>query len=218
MLAWLTPDAAPTGDLCVRLVIPQGEEWEAIVRGALSPLLRSENFEYYGAYLPEETAEVFRDYAVQWMQWERCVSIGTILWCAGDNKPDFALWADGSEVAQADFPMLYVVLGNTWGSAGPGNFKLPDLRSRFPVGAGQGGGLSAYAIGDYGGEETHQLTIPEMPEHSHSVHDHGMGACGEIPACSTPWLFETQTGSTGGDQAHENRPPYAALKAYIIAR
>jgi microcystin-dependent protein len=217
--AWLTPDNAPGGDRCLRLVIPSGDEWEAIIRGALAPLLRSENFEYYGSYLPEETAQVFRDYAGQWMQWERCVSVGTVLWCAGDNLPGFALWCDGAEIEQTDYPVLYGVLGNAWGSAAPGKFKLPDLRSRVPIGAGQGGGLSAYAIGDYGGEETHQLSIAEMPEHSHSVHDHEMGACGELPIpCSTPALFGTQTGSTGGDQAHENRPPYAALRAYIIAR
>lgn len=44
-----------------------------------------------------------------------------------------------------------------------GSNGTPDLRDRFIVGAG-----STYAVGDTGGSDTVQLTIAQMPSHSHS--------------------------------------------------
>lgn len=84
----------------------------------------------------------------------------------------------------------------------------PDLRDRFIVGAGD-----QYAVRDTGGEKTHRLTINEMPSHTHSggvISHHGAspGDDGAIMTLST-------TGSSGGDQPHENRPPYYAL-AFIM--
>jgi microcystin-dependent protein len=58
-----------------------------------------------------------------------------------------------------------------------GEHGTPDLRSRFIVGAGQGTrqpgevpaiSLQNYLDGAVGGEETHQLTLSEMPTHNHS--------------------------------------------------
>ncbi|MFN0014365.1 MAG: phage tail protein [Saprospiraceae bacterium] len=46
---------------------------------------------------------------------------------------------------------------------------IPDLRSRFIVGAGQGPGLSIYAPGGIGGEETHTLSKNELPAHNHTA-------------------------------------------------
>ena len=73
MNAWLTPDDAPTGTRVIKLYVPQGEEWENIIRGALAPLMLPENFEQYGSYTPEETAQVFRDITADTFQWEDCV-------------------------------------------------------------------------------------------------------------------------------------------------
>ncbi len=46
---------------------------------------------------------------------------------------------------------------------------IPDLRSRFVVGAGPGVGLSNYTSGDTGGEEMHKLSVNELPAHKHSA-------------------------------------------------
>ena len=57
-------------------------------------------------------------------------------------------------------------------------FKVPDLRGRVAIGAGDGGtGLTLRIIGDQGGSETvtltghetepHTLTIDEIPPHDH---------------------------------------------------
>ena len=64
---------------------------------------------------------------------------------------------------------LFSLLGTTYGGNGTSNFALPDLRSRVPLGMGQGTGLSQYNIGQTGGAETVTLSVTQMPSHSHSV-------------------------------------------------
>ena len=80
--------------------------------------------------------------------------IGAIMDFAGTGAPADTNWAlcDGSELSQAGYPTLYILLGTTWGVASPGNFKLPDLRKRFTLGAGT---TSDYLgnVGDTGGSE-----------------------------------------------------------------
>jgi len=49
-----------------------------------------------------------------------------------------------------------------------GNNNTPDLRGRFVLAAGNGDGLTNRTEHDISGEETHTLTIPEMPQHSHT--------------------------------------------------
>lgn len=110
------------------------------------------------------------------------------------------------------------------------DLQTPDLRSRFVVGAGSdagenvtfdvsSGALSGqYAPGDTGGSVAHQLTIDEMPSHTHteqyntpsSGQDQAGSGSGDNDNTST-----RNSGSTGGNQYHENRPPYYAL-AYIM--
>jgi microcystin-dependent protein len=47
-------------------------------------------------------------------------------------------------------------------------FTLPDYRSRSPMGAGQGSGLTKRYQGSFYGAETHTLTTDELPAHSHA--------------------------------------------------
>jgi microcystin-dependent protein len=89
-----------------------------------------------------------------------------------------------------------------------GTSGTPDLRDRFVVGAG-----STYDLGDTGGEAFHTLTINEMPAHTHS----GLKTENHVGDASAHGYdaYKSReggtTGSTGGGQAHENRPPYYAL-------
>jgi microcystin-dependent protein len=132
------------------------------------------------------------------------------------------------------------ILPNGWGLCngsvyGIGNIQSPDLTGRFVVGAGQGrsGGdfTTQYGVGDMGGEEFHQLTIPEMPSHSHNITSIQDGTNNDNPLGpdAKSWRGATilATTSTGGDPdnkdakgnpltlPHNNMPPYYAL-AYII--
>lgn len=62
---------------------------------------------------------------------------------------------------------LFSLLGTYYGGDGQSTFKLPDLRSRVPVGQGQGLGLSNYPIGAATGTETTTLLTTNMPAHTH---------------------------------------------------
>jgi len=114
----------------------------------------------------------------------------------------------------------------------------PDLRGRFILGSAkdEGEGLTNRVIHDTGGEETHTLTIAEMPSHNHfTVSDvgtlfghKGLSATGSL-APSMTWKAESNysltthsrvanrapTNNIGDSQPHNNMPPYYVL-TYII--
>ena len=84
---------------------------------------------------------------------------------------------------------------------------------------------SGYSCGQTGGEETHILTVDEMPSHSHSTVDwartiHGTWSHNNTGSQKTlDYRDDTPysgTNSTGGDGAHNNMPPY--LCAYCWRR
>ena len=146
--------------------------------------------------------------------------IGELVAFAGSvsPKPEW-LACDGSQVAQAEYPDLYNVIGATYGSADPGNFRLPDFRGRSPAGIGTGSGLSPVTIGEQYGEESHQLTVAEMPAHTHGVHSHGAGVAvtpGELPV-TLPSLLPGSTDSAGGDGSHNTIGPRLGILYLIVA-
>ena len=64
-----------------------------------------------------------------------------------------------------------------------GNFVLtPDLRGRFILGSGQGEGLTNRALSSKGGEETHTLTIEQIPQHHHYTVSNANGRSTELDA------------------------------------
>ena len=91
-----------------------------------------------------------------------------------------------------------------------GDNSTPDLRNRFVTGAGD-----EYAVDATGGESEHTLTVGEIPAHVHAIEGKG-GTSGTNVAMTLSVTNRSQnTLSTGGDGAHENKPPYYAL-AYIM--
>lgn len=105
---------------------------------------------------------------------QRLNSPGFIQMYGGTSAPGGWLFCDGSVVEQADFPDLFLVIGTNFntGGEGPTEFRLPDFRSRSPIGVGQGAGLSNYVLAQIGGEEAHQLTIAELAIHTHLQNAH----------------------------------------------
>lgn len=113
------------------------------------------------------------------------IPTGALFPYAGATAPTGYLLCDGSSVSSTNYLALHAVLSNTYGgSAYTGasglSFNLPDLRGRLPMGAGTGTGKNASgtgapsgnaqtarARGEWGGEETHQLTLEEMANHNH---------------------------------------------------
>src|SRR6187402_2865776 len=58
---------------------------------------------------------------------------------------------------------LFSLLGTTYGGDGRVNFGLPDLRGRVPTHMGDG-----LTLGELGGEQSHTLSIAEIPTHIHA--------------------------------------------------
>ena len=126
--------------------------------------------------------------------------------------------------------------------------NVPDLRNQFIVGAHSDGGAAQtfnvdtgaisgnHRPGDTGGAVAHQLTIAEMPSHTHNVNNQTANISQWIAFSRNdidPNTVNDGTGyvsgtgsqpgndriftivSNGGDDYHENRPPYYAL-VYMI--
>jgi len=151
---------------------------------------------------------------------------------AGSTAPDGWLLCDGSAISRTTYSSLFAVIAATYGAGdGSTTFTLPDLRGRMALGLDNMGGTSrdivtaatADTLGAETGEEMHQLTEDEMPNHIHSIADMGGFPGGSTSATYGkngyhPNYTATQTGNsnqTGGNQPHNNMPPYMALN-YLI--
>tara|TARA_A100001518_G_C1205273_1_gene48157 strand:- start:43 stop:621 length:579 start_codon:yes stop_codon:yes gene_type:complete len=137
--------------------------------------------------------------------------LGTVLPFAGATAPDGFMLCDGAELFASEHADLFAVIGTVYGEGeAPGSFKLPDLRGRAAIGAGQGVDLSDRVLGAMAGAETHQLTVDEMPEHDGHI-DGGIGQ-----ACNNAGVSSSSSGSIrGGGQPHNNMQPFVVLN-YII--
>ena len=98
-----------------------------------------------------------------------------------------------------------------------GNNSTPNLSGRFVV--GYDASNSDYDVDDTGGSESVTLTVNQIPAHTHNINlavrafyqeprNFGVGTDGSANNSE-------DTGSTGGGQSHENRPPFYAL-CYIM--
>jgi microcystin-dependent protein len=185
------------------------------------------------------------------------------LW-PGNVLPDLEdygkwVWADGAVYVVAEHPLAAVHIAAQWrtfdgaSDPGPSNFRVPDLRGL--VGAGMDampGGVRAnrmtravaIIIASKSGKETHPITVPEMPSHSHQSgggHQHaphgannqfavtanvGEGVLGDLnsPAGIPPTLYREAATAfsdipslnpTGGNNAHENVQP-TVFVPYIV--
>ncbi len=101
--------------------------------------------------------------------------------------------------------------------------QTPDLRGRFVLASGAGSGLTARTLGQTGGAETHQLTVAEMPAHTHSFrafhanfnHEGGASEGSTKNDGDGSFTDNDAVGSTGGGQPHSIMPPFYVL-AFIM--
>lgn len=146
------------------------------------------------------------------------VQVGDIGMSVNSTLQDNRLWCDGTQYTRADYPDLYNALDPVF-HVDANNFVVPDLRERVPIGSS-----AQYAVGSIGGEAAHQLTIAELPTHTH---DFRMRFQATAWGASFP-MTGNNTGSqvdsslvvqpTGGNQPHNNMQPYIVCRFWIQAR
>ena len=158
--------------------------------------------------------------------------VGEIRWVAFNFAPQGWALCDGQLLPIAQNETLFTLIGTTYGGDGQTTFALPDLRGRSPIHAGQGGGLSPRVLGERGGQETHTISVPEMPAHSHqplALTDPGntpsptggywAGSSGKNNLYSTfapdIVMAPRQVQSMGGSQPHNHMPPFQTLTCII---
>lgn len=159
---------------------------------------------------------------------------GSIVMYGGTTAPNSGwLVCDGSSVLRASYANLFSLIGTTYGSADGTHFNVPDMRGRIAIGYGTGTGggasgtglptggsaLTAVALGTWKGEETHTLTTPEIPSHTHTYQDPSGGSAspaggGGGYANPSP-NAGTASGATGGDGAHNNIQPVMGVNFII---
>jgi microcystin-dependent protein len=99
------------------------------------------------------------------------VPAGIINQYGGSVAPEGYLLCNGQSVSTGAYPALFAAIGYTYGGSGL-NFNVPNLQNRVPVGLGTETEFDA--LGETGGSKNHQLTIDEMPSHTHiqDAHNH----------------------------------------------
>jgi microcystin-dependent protein len=90
-------------------------------------------------------------------------SIGVVVPYAGTVIPAGWMETDGRFLAPASYPVLFSIIGTTYGGDGVNTFALPDLRGRAAVQAGCGPGLPCRALGEQYGTESVTITSSQLP-------------------------------------------------------
>ncbi len=142
-------------------------------------------------------------------------------------------WAlcDGQFVTINQNQALFSLLGTTFGGDGRTNFGLPNLQGRTPIHVGQG-----HTLGEAGGEQSHTLSIAELPTHAHVFNGSSANATAIVPAnnvlakgsanqnpinyystsiTNLTAMNPASLANVGGSQAHLNMQPFLTLSFCI---
>jgi microcystin-dependent protein len=161
--------------------------------------------------------------------------IGEIRIFGGNFAPLNWLFCDGRLLSISENPVLFQLLGTTYGGDGQQTFALPDLRSRVPVHQGTLLGTS-YVIGQSAGTENVTLITQQMPLHNHVMQSSNtspqLSPNGTLPGVAssgagTPQIYgAAATKATtlnpisittdGQSVPHNNIQPYLAV-SFIIS-
>ncbi|MFN8491587.1 MAG: tail fiber protein [Caldilineaceae bacterium] len=136
---------------------------------------------------------------------------------------------NGQVLPIAGNEQLFGVLGATYGGDGVTTFALPDLQGRMPMHLGLG-----LKQGASGGEETHILTVAELPNHGHIPQasrnyattgrpDGGVWAnqeniLGYSNLTPNVAMHPSAIGNSGDNQPHENMSPYQVVNFCVASQ
>lgn len=171
--------------------------------------------------------------------------IGEMIMVAFDYAPKGWASCNGQLLSISQNQALFSLLGTTYGGNGVTTFALPDLRSRVPIGFGNGAGLPSYSLGEAAGVENVTLLSANLPAHNHILRadattaassNFNVAAAGRSLGNSTGLtsagatfaenVYDTATpavamasgtlANAGGSQPHPNIQPYLAVN-WVIA-
>jgi microcystin-dependent protein len=165
--------------------------------------------------------------------------IGQVMLVGFNFAPRGWAFCHGQLLSIGQNSALFSLLGTIYGGNGQTTFALPDLRSRVPVGMGQGSGLTNITQGEVSGSESVTLLAGNLPAHTHTLNVHNGAGTASVPvagvalaqsvvddgtpirsyssAAPNTTLAATSIGnSAGGSQAVGIRNPYVGMN-FIIA-
>ena len=151
---------------------------------------------------------------------------------AGDSPPAGWLYCNGDTINQTsgtspdhhnsdgtgnDYQPLYNLLKASadWGNTGSltwgtNNVKVPDFRSRSPIGVHTGAsssiasGLTTRTLSDTAGTETHTMVTAEMPSHTHTITTPSNQNTGVSATHSHTHAVDPPNTTTSGGSAHNH--------------
>lgn len=133
------------------------------------------------------------------------VPTGTIVQYVSATPPTGWLLCDGGQASASLYPALSTLLGSTFntafGAPSAGNFRLPDLTARVPVGSG-----TTYPLGTIGGAATVTLAEANLPQHRHTIgsvdtnhyHSGSTGGASTDHSHGLPQIVTSNAGGTTG--------------------
>lgn len=118
------------------------------------------------------------------------------------------VFCHGQELSINAHQALFQILGVYYGGDGHVTFRLPDLRGRVAIGAGEG-----YRVGQTGGQESLRLTQEQLPPHTHGVEFTTTPVRLKVSTANQP--YGALSRSPKGRYLAPGRPPSGgALKMY----
>ena len=186
------------------VIIKEESENRVFEDGATKPVI-FKKYATFGSSTPEKT--------FVWAEFKKIFPTTEIQ----DFKTDFEKRIKALETRKSPIPIGLIAI---WGK--PSSEPIPEgwreytaLRGRFPLGWNPDD-EDFNQLGKECGAKTHTLTIDEMPSHSHKVPVFAGGsASGNRDEHPDNWIDYNRTvdsHSVGGNQPHNNMPPYRIIK------
>jgi len=129
--------------------------------------------------------------------------IGQIIMFGGNFAPRGWAFCDGQLLAISQNTALFSILGTTYGGDGRTSFALPDLRSRVPMHAGTGPGLSTRKLGARFGLETNTQTVNQMAYHQHIGVSAPAGSIGGTATATSIATVNANNGTADGPEPQD---------------
>jgi len=197
------------------LSMPDVDWMKSAVMGALYQLTMSGNWREEGdvatSFAVEESSQMVAGYS--FMNFNP-FPVGMLIAYSSAVTPDGYLPCDNSEYNVADYPELFAVIGYTYGGSDD-VFNTPYLQEAVLLDKGD-----VYAVGEYGGNSSISLTVPQLPIHHHTVELTATTLAvepGEVTVMTPLFPLTQDTGDTGGNEQIDIRPFFMAVHYIIYA-